>query len=49
VDGVDEVVQVAPEAVEFPHDQVVPVAERFKAGGEPGALVASALSWLYPL
>jgi hypothetical protein len=41
VDGVDEVVQVAAERVELPDDERVAIPQRFRARGEPGAVIAS--------
>ena len=41
VDGVDEVVQVAAEPVELPHDQGVAIAQRLQARRETGAVIAA--------
>ena len=42
VHGIDEMAQVAPEAVELPDDQHVALAQGFEAGRQAGAVVAPA-------
>jgi len=39
VDGVDEMVEVTAEAVEFPHDQGVALADCFKTSREAGSVI----------
>ena len=39
VNGVDQVVQVAAQPVEFPHDERVPIPERLQARCEPRSVV----------
>jgi hypothetical protein len=41
VDGVDQVVQVASEPVEFPHHQRVVRAQRLETRGQAGAVVGA--------
>jgi len=41
VHGVDQVVQVPAEPVQFPHHQPIALPQRLQAGGEPGPVVGA--------